>query len=82
MALTLATVETAIESLISGAQSVTVDGMTCTKASLPALWEARKALKSEADRGARPLVRAVNFTGMGYSGSSDQTAKVKLTESA
>lgn len=66
MALTLVTVETAIETLISGSQSVTVDGMSYTKASLPALWEARKQLKAESDRSTRPMVRAVNFGGMGY----------------
>ena len=66
MALTLATVETAIESLISGAQSTTVDGMTYTKASLPALWDARKSLKDESDRANRPTIRAFGMKGMGY----------------
>ena len=69
MALTLATVETAIESLISGSQSVTVDGMSYTKANLKTLWDMRKELKHESDRSARPMVRAVNFGGMGYSGA-------------
>jgi len=47
MALTLAVVEAAIEKLIAGSQSVTVDGMSYTKASLSALIDIRKQLKRE-----------------------------------
>jgi len=47
MALTVATVETAIEALISGSQSVSVDGMSYTKANLKTLWDMRKQLKQE-----------------------------------
>ena len=79
MALTLATVETAIEALISGAQSWTVDGMTYSKASLPALWEARKVLKAEADRSTRPTVRAFNFGGAAYGDTSGTDGDVQLT---
>jgi len=66
MALTLAAVESAIESLIAGAQTASLDGMTVTKASLPSLWAARSQLKSESDRSTRPTIRAFNFGGMGY----------------
>ena len=48
MALTLATVEAAIEALMSGGQSFTVDGFTYTQASLNSLVEMRKQLKREA----------------------------------
>ena len=66
MALTLATIETAIEKLLSGGQSVTVDGMTYTQASLPGLIQLRDKLKHEADRASRPTIRAFGMRGMGY----------------
>ena len=47
MALTLATVETAIAALVAGNQSFTVDGFSYTKASLPALMEMRRELRKE-----------------------------------
>jgi hypothetical protein len=79
MALTLATVETAIENLIAGSQSFTVDGMSYSKASLPALWEARKVLKAEADRSTRPAVRAFNFGGAAYGDTSGTEGDIQLT---
>lgn len=79
MALTLATVETAIEGLIAGNQSVTVDGMSYTKASLPALWEARRVLKAESDRSTRPTVRAFSFGGAAYGDNSGTEGDVTLT---
>jgi len=66
MALTLSTIETAIETLLSGGQSVTVDGMTYTRASLGALITMRDKLKHESDRSTRPTFRAVNLDHMGY----------------
>ena len=51
MALTLATVETAIETLLSGGQSFSVDGVTYTQASLSGLMELRKQLKAEGGTG-------------------------------
>ena len=51
MALTLATVETAIEGVISSGQSFTLDGITYTQASLPGLMELRKQLKTEGGTG-------------------------------
>jgi len=47
MALTLAKVETAIEALLSGAQSFTIDGMSVTQNSMDSLMKMRKQLKSE-----------------------------------
>lgn len=47
MALTKATVDTAIEAIVNGAQSYTVDGITYTKASLDQLWKLRKELAAE-----------------------------------
>jgi hypothetical protein len=51
MALTLATVETAIETLLSGGQSITIDGMSYSQASLPGLISLRKQLKTEGGTG-------------------------------
>ena len=50
MALTLATVETAIETVLAG-QSFTLDGQVYTMASLNALMELRKQLKREGGTG-------------------------------
>ena len=48
MALTLAKVETAIENLLTGSQSFTIDGQQYTQASLNGLMMLRKQLKAEA----------------------------------
>ena len=66
MALTLETVETAITKLLEGGQSVSVDGMTFSQASLSALITMRDKMKHEADRSNRPTVRAFNMRKMGY----------------
>lgn len=66
MALSVATVETAIERLLRGSQSVSVDGMAYTRASLQTLIDLRDRLKKEADRATRPTVRAFGFNSMGY----------------
>ena len=79
MALTLATVETAIETLISGGQSFSLDGISYTQASLPALWEARKQLKAEANRTTRPTCRAFSFGGMAYGDTSGTEGDIQLT---
>ena len=67
MALTVATVETAIEALMSGAQSYSVDGLSYTSANLSALIDLRNKLQTEADRsaGTRPTFRAFKMSGMG-----------------
>jgi len=69
MALTLTDVETAISSIQSGGQSFTVDGITYSAASLPALVRLREQLLSDNDRsdGTRPVFRGFKMSGMGYS---------------
>lgn len=47
MALSVATLDAAIEGLLSGAQTVSVDGMSYTKASLSSLIDLRKQLLYE-----------------------------------
>ena len=66
MALTLQTVETAIIKLLEGGQSVSVDGMTFSQASLSALITMRDKMKHEVDRSKRPTIRAFNMRKMGY----------------
>jgi len=78
MALTLATVETAIEGILASGQSVTVDGMSYSKASLPALMQMRVTLKAEAARASRPTFRRVNMHKAGY-GDSNTEPEVTLT---
>ena len=69
MALTVAAIETAIESIIASGQAMGADGMTLTRASLPSLWDARNRLRAEEARTTRPTIRAFSFTGMGYTGN-------------
>jgi len=68
MAVNLTTVDAAIESIQSNGQSVTVDGQTYTQATISSLISLRRQLQREALRsgGSRPLMRAVNLSGMGY----------------
>jgi len=81
MAITLATVETAIEAIQTGSQSFSVDGQTYTAASLDALIRLRDRLIAETGRSAatRPLFRAFGFRSMGYSGTSGGTSPTPVT---
>jgi hypothetical protein len=67
LALTVATVETAIETVLTSGQSVTIDGITYTRASLGQLYQLRDSLKDEEGvASTRPTFRAFNIGGMGY----------------
>ena len=68
MAVTIAEVDTAIESVQTDGQSFSIDGQTYTKARLSELITLRESLGHDAGRsdGTRPTIRAVNFAGMGY----------------
>jgi len=67
MALTLAAVEMAIEALMAGAQSFSVDGLVYTQANLATLIQLRNDLKAQESRAStRPLFRAAKFGNMGY----------------
>ena len=72
MAVSLTDVESAISAIQSGSQSFTVDGVSYTKANVNALIQLRTKLQREAERsgGSRPVMRAFNFTGMGYGTTS------------
>jgi len=67
MALTVAEVETAIQAIQTGGQSVTLDGMSYSAANLNTLMTLRNQLQRETDRSSgRPVFRAFNMTNMGY----------------
>ena len=67
MALTVAAVETAIETIQTSGQNVTIDGMSYSAANLATLMELRDQLQQETDRaGDRPVFRAFKMTNMGY----------------
>lgn len=68
MAVSVATVETAITAIMDSGQSVTIDGVTYNRANIGLLISLREKLKEEALRsgGTRPMIRAVNFGSIGY----------------
>ncbi len=67
MALTVAQIDTAIVAILESGQSVSVDGVSYSKASLSALQALRDRVAKIESASNRPLVRAMNFRGMGYS---------------
>ena len=67
MALTVAAVETAIETIQTSGQSVTIDGMTYNAANLKTLMGLRDQLQSATDEAnTRPVFRAFKMSNMGY----------------
>ena len=62
-------VQAAITALLTGAQSYTIDGRTITKANLKDLHAREEVLLSRynAESGNRPVITAMNLSGMGYS---------------
>ena len=74
--MTLAQVNTAIETILTGGQSFSIDGVSYTQASLATLRQLRETLMAETSRTTRPLFRAFNFGGMGYGSSGANGASV------
>ena len=68
MALTLTLIETAIETIQTTGQSVSVEGMSYSAANIDALMRLRDQLKVETNRsnGSRPVFRGFEFNNMGY----------------
>ena len=81
MALTAAAVDTAIETIESTGQNVTVDGLSYGLANLDALIRLRDKLANETLRsnGRRPMFRGMDFRGAGYGSYSDSSDIVKVT---
>lgn len=66
MALSVATIDAAIEAIISNGQRISIEGITYDRASLQSLIDLRDKIQSQSDRATRPAIRAVNISGMGY----------------
>ena len=67
MALTVAELETAIQTVTTSGQSVTLDGMTYSAANLQTLVDLLNQVQQAADRASsRPVFTAFKMTNMGY----------------
>ena len=77
--MTLAQVNTAIETILTGGQSFSVDGVTYTQASLGALQALRTEMMAQTGRTTRPLFRAMRFNSMGYGQTSTTDADLVKT---
>lgn len=67
MALTVSEIDTAIKAILESGQSATVDGISYSKANLQTLIALRDRVMTINSKATRPTIRAMNFTGMGYS---------------
>jgi len=78
MSLSTSAIESAISAIESGGQSFTLDGITYTAASLPALYDMLRKERNASLRtgGTRPLVRAFGFSSMGYGSTGDNANPV------
>jgi hypothetical protein len=77
--MTLAQVNTAIETILTGGQSFTVDNMTHTAANLGTLQALRTEMMAQTSRATRPLFRAFRGTSMGYGETSTTDADIVKT---
>jgi hypothetical protein len=64
--MTLAQVNTAIETILTGGQSFSVDGVTYSQANLGTLQALRAEMMAQTSRATRPLFRAFRANSMGY----------------
>jgi hypothetical protein len=81
MAITLADVESAINTILTSGQAVTVDGITYTAANLKTLQDMRAEIQKEALNTAktRPAMRAFNFGSMAYATNGDGATPTPVT---
>jgi len=66
MALTVSTINTAIEAILENGQTVSVDGMSYSRTNLKDLYDLRDRIRQEGQATTRPTMRAFNFGNMGY----------------
>ena len=68
MAVTVTQIDEAISAVSESGQSFVLDGIQYTAATMKTLWDMRQDLTEEAARttGARPTLRGIRFSGMGY----------------
>jgi len=76
---TLAQVNTAIETILTGGQSFSVDGVSYTQANLASLQALRAELMAATARTTRPLFRAMNCRSMGYGTQTTADADIVKT---
>ena len=67
MALTVLEIDTAIQKILTTGQSVSVDGISYSNANLASLQALRETVMKQSSKTTRPTIRAMNFSGMGYS---------------
>jgi len=66
MALTKTAVDNAIETILTTGQSVTLDGMTYTAASIKSLMDISEKMRLREMSSTRPMVRGIQLSAMGY----------------
>lgn len=67
MALTVAEIDIAIQDILTSGQSVSIDGVIYSKANVHSLMLLRDRIQAVNAKTTRPTIRAMNFSGMGYS---------------
>ena len=77
--MTLTQVNTAIETILTGGQSYSIDGMSYSAANLGTLRELRAEMMAQTSRATRPLFRAFRGTSMGYGSPSTADADLVKT---
>ena len=77
--MTLAQVNTAIETILTGGQSYSVDGVTYSAANLGTLQSLRAEMMAQTSRTTRPLFRAFRGNSMGYGETSTTDADIVKT---
>jgi hypothetical protein len=77
--MTLAQVNTAIEAILTGGQSYTIDGVSYSAGNLGTLRELRAEMMAQTSRATRPLFRAFRATSMGYGSESTTDADLVKT---
>jgi hypothetical protein len=77
--MTLTQVNAAIEAILTGGQSVSVDGVSYSQASLATLQNLRTEMMAQTSRVTRPLFRAFRATSMGYDSPSTADADLVKT---
>jgi hypothetical protein len=67
MALTVSEIDVAIQKILTDGQSVSVDGISYSAANVQSLMNLREIVMQQSSKATRPTIRAMNFSGMGYS---------------
>jgi hypothetical protein len=81
MAVTVASIDAAINKILTYGQAATIDGIVYQLGNIGELWEMRKDAQKEAQNTSktRPVFRAFNLGTMGYSSTGDGVTPVPTT---